>query len=544
MIMKTTKKAIAVAAAISAAVCIGNVCVANEPARKPKALVVMLDGMRADAVENAHAPNLRMLRDGKWHPDYKCAWSLTANTILDAGTISGPNHIAIASGVTFKKHTVPGNGKNTCDFKKWPSWLVRLVDAKPELKALFMYSWKWDESISPDPRVEFIHSSDANNAATMAKRLAASDAPDAVMWFIDYPDHGGHSFGYYPYTTGYFNYVHLSDKAIGGALKSIASRPTFAQEDWLVIIVADHGGYHQSHGMMNGPATTIPFLMAGRNVAQGRIVGTPHNFDVAPTVLTHFGVDWSGMGLDGKVVGKAPAAVDEARSLKDGLAVYLPFSGNAVVNAVAGGPQSAVLATNTTIMAKGGFIGGCLHIAGCTNGPRGVCLKGSEKLVFENGGDYAVTFWMRMPKVPSGDPAIIGNKDWSKGVNPGMVVAYNGGVLVNNGLADGGRQDLKPYDVEFGKWAFYAVTRSSDGVVRFYQGGLDGHLYWMSENASKVALSTGMPFHIGQDGTGAYGHKFTGDLDDFALWTRTLSHEEIRRIYELGRQGVELAESL
>ena len=43
-------------------------------------------------------------------------------------------------------------------------------------------------------------------------------------------------------------------------------------------------------------------------------------------VLTHFGVDWSGMGLDGKVVGKAPAAVDEARSLKDGLAVYLPFS--------------------------------------------------------------------------------------------------------------------------------------------------------------------------------------------------------------------------
>ena len=114
--MKTTKKTIAVATVLSAAICIGNVCVANEPACRPKALVVMLDGMRADAVENAHAPNLRMLRDGKWHPDYKCAWSLTANTILDAGTISGPNHIAIASGVTFKKHTVPGNGKNTCDF--------------------------------------------------------------------------------------------------------------------------------------------------------------------------------------------------------------------------------------------------------------------------------------------------------------------------------------------------------------------------------------------------------------------------------------------
>ena len=33
---------------------------------KPKALVIMLDGMRADSVENTWAPNLRMLRDGAW----------------------------------------------------------------------------------------------------------------------------------------------------------------------------------------------------------------------------------------------------------------------------------------------------------------------------------------------------------------------------------------------------------------------------------------------------------------------------------------------
>ena len=69
----------------------------------PKALVVMLDGCRADVVENAAAPNLRMLREGKWQPGYSCAWSLTANTSLDAPTISGPNHLAIATGVTGAK---------------------------------------------------------------------------------------------------------------------------------------------------------------------------------------------------------------------------------------------------------------------------------------------------------------------------------------------------------------------------------------------------------------------------------------------------------
>ena len=113
--------------------------------RKPKALVVMLDGMRADAVENASAENIRMLRDGRWQSGYKCAWTLCANTILDAPTVSGPNHVSIATGVTFAKHGVSGNGKNVCDFAKWPSWLKRVVDARPGTKALFMFSWEGDQ---------------------------------------------------------------------------------------------------------------------------------------------------------------------------------------------------------------------------------------------------------------------------------------------------------------------------------------------------------------------------------------------------------------
>ena len=74
--------------------------------RTPKALVIMLDGMRADSIENVYTPNLRMLRDGKWQPGYKCAWSLSAHTIYDAITVSGPNHTAIATGVTTHKNTI------------------------------------------------------------------------------------------------------------------------------------------------------------------------------------------------------------------------------------------------------------------------------------------------------------------------------------------------------------------------------------------------------------------------------------------------------
>ena len=144
------KMAIQLAACAAVAVTAASVSDAAER-RVPKALVVMLDGCRADAVENAVAPNLQRLKAGQWQPGYACAWSLTANTILDAPTISGPNHLAIATGVTGAKTGQRGNEPNQCDHAKWPSWLARLVRHDPGKKALFMFSWKWDECISPDP---------------------------------------------------------------------------------------------------------------------------------------------------------------------------------------------------------------------------------------------------------------------------------------------------------------------------------------------------------------------------------------------------------
>lgn len=538
-------------AVILAAAFAAGAAMADDAARTPKALVVMLDGCRADVLENAAAPNLRMLMEGRWQPGYRCAWSLAANTILDAPTISGPNHLSIATGVSGAKTGQRGNEPNKCDHAKWPSWLSRLVAAQPGRRALFMYSWKWDESISPDPKVKFVLGADAANAAAMPGILSSPDAPDAVMWYIDWPDHGGHEFGYYPYTTGYLNTVHLSDVAIGDALRAIAARPTFAAEDWLVVVVADHGGYARSHGLMNGHATTIPLLVCGRDVASGRIAGTPRNHCVAATALRHFGVDTSGMGLDGEPVGTAVPAENPVRGLDDALAAYLPFEGKAITN-LAAGAVSPVASGSAAVAEKGGFVGGALRVAPGTNGVSSVRLDGSEHLEFENGGDFAIAAWVRLEGPQKGDPVIVANKDWKSGCNPGVLVtaakaiegAGSPGVCFNAGLKGGGRLDLGPFDVERGKWTFYAVTRDRFGSVRFYQGGQDGWLYWLSENAWKIDAATGSPFYIGQDSTGAYPCGFDGFVDDFALWTRTLSHEDVRRIYEAGRKGIPLGDML
>lgn len=160
----------------------------------------------------------------------------------------------------------------------------------------------------------------------------------------------------------------------------------------------------------------------------------------------------------------------------------------------------------------------------------------------ENGGDFALALWLRMDATQEVHSAFAGSKGLERPEEPGVALAAGKDVRFNAGLAGGGAFDLKPYDIVTGAWTFYAVTRSSDGVVRFYQGGQDGNLYWMSENAD-LSLAAAAPFCVGAAGDDD-ASRFAGDIDDFALWTRTLSHDDVRRIYEAGLKGAPLADLL
>jgi hypothetical protein len=187
---------------IGAAICVVTTPIASyaDGKKRPMALMVMFDGLRADAVENACAPNLRKLAAGKWQPGYNGAWSYSAQTVPDAPSSSAPNHAAIATGVTTAKNCVTNAGKQfvQCDYRKWPSFLARIADARPDAKTLFMYSWKADKWLNPHPKVEFswgdalatarhkdvvaakgrVYARDLANGWELERRLEAADAPD------------------------------------------------------------------------------------------------------------------------------------------------------------------------------------------------------------------------------------------------------------------------------------------------------------------------------------------------------------------------------
>ena len=182
------------AGALALCACVAGVQAADVSARKPKALLIMLDGARADAVAAARMPAVQSLRDGSWAPGYSGAWSLFGQNVPDARPSSAANHTAIFTAVNAAKSRVFNNGQTKDgDYAHWPTWLARVTAAVPGTKGLFIFSWGEGKQYPSSPNVQFIHDSDANNAKTLPNILAAPDAPDAIQYFIDLPDHGGHS---------------------------------------------------------------------------------------------------------------------------------------------------------------------------------------------------------------------------------------------------------------------------------------------------------------------------------------------------------------
>ena len=555
--------AIAAAFAVAASALFSVAAYADETAKRPMALVIMTDGLRADTVESGRMPNLERLRAGKWMPGYKSAWTLTGQVSPGSIPSSAPNHVSIATGYGVPTHGLTSNAQLEAGaFTAKPTWLKRIADARPGATALFVFSWWPDANLYPAEGVEFMKSptneDDAPNASALSLRLAGADAPDVTLWFIDAPDVAGHAHNFYPMSSPYLAAAETTDRYIGMALDAIASRPTFAEEDWLVAVVSDHGGYANQHGVVqsgNMASHSVPIVICGTGMTQGRIPGVPYNYCVAANVLGHFGVtvpDLEATPSDG-----APEPL--ARTLNDGLAVYLPFDGGTAANVAPGSGVTPEPSTGTApAFSDNGMCGKYMNL------PSGAYLKltGTDtgSLAYEDSGrSFTAIVWTRHNgQTADTDPVLFGNKNWALGSNAGVAfLARMKRTFVVSGsnrdyegagfnAGDGAnRLDIGPFDNEGSSaWTFYAVRRTDDGVITVYQGRSNGILGWTCGTFDGFTLASGLPFCIGQDGTGGYSKQFVGGVDDCALWTRGLSHDDIRRIYECGRAGSPLGDLL
>lgn len=529
-----------------------SACMAAQAQSNPKSLVIAIDGARADAIELANMPNLDRLIAGTWQPGYRGAYAHQAQTIKDADTNSGPNHVSIFTSVTAAKHGVTGNNNAQMSAVDELDDLSILEMTNSALDTVKLVTWSPD-ALVPTAADYLKASSDANSASQGARMLSGtySDADwaagrdvDAMFVFFDEADHAGHGSGWLSAT--YLSTLATIDTQIGQLLAAVAARPGFANEDWQIVVTSDHGGYGTGHGTRAAQYFTIPFLVASKTAAQGVLAGRPRNADAAATVLRHFGVDpaqefpllgGGGYRLDGTARGGSVRPADPA--LGTGLVAGLRFE-NTYADSTGRG-NAARVGAGTPAFIAGKFGRGVRIAKGSSQASEYLTLGNRPDLDFASSG-FTFTVWYRAGS-QSTDSAILGNKDWDSGGNPGVLltaaVAGTGNELGLN-LADTARRRADTYRIDTREstsgWWFIAITVDrANGLSTLYAGSPGGKLYAIANEIDALQdLRGSLPFNIGQDGTGTSRYQLTADLDDLGIWRRALSKADIARLYNGG----------
>ena len=114
--------------------------------------------------------------------------------------------------------------------------------------------------------------------------------PDFAFLYLGWVDMAGHNFGW-----GSEPYKH----ALAESWKDIARAMEAVDDDYTVIITADHGGHDYMHGTYLAEDMTIPIIACGENFTPGSTFDRRLNIkDIAPTIVELLGAEhaeeWKG----------------------------------------------------------------------------------------------------------------------------------------------------------------------------------------------------------------------------------------------------------
>lgn len=264
-----------------------------------KVLIVGIDGVRPDAFQVADTPNMdALIANGA------VSWTCMAEDI----SFSGPCWSTILTGVHRAKHGVTSNSFVPNNFSAYPHFFARLRGAEgacPGIRTASIVHWAPVNTNIVMGNADVIQTYTTDDAVRDAVAAEVSQGTtDVVYLHLDDVDHAGHAYGFSPTVPQYVQAIEQEDARVGVIMNAIESRPSYANEDWLVIIVSDHGGSGTSHGANTLEHRTTIFAVTGASTQIGTTFTNTTLADVVPTVLTFLGIAIDpAWGLDGNVVG-------------------------------------------------------------------------------------------------------------------------------------------------------------------------------------------------------------------------------------------------
>lgn len=281
---------------------------AQQPVPRKKVLLIGLDGVRVDLMARVDTPVIDSLAAAGFFSD-------EAKTRVR--TVSGPGWSSMVIGARTDKHLVDGNDFEGNDYATYPDFLTRIERERPELNTLAVTDWpplgttdsggplfsdEIDVKITFDGEADGYRYADSLSVEAAIRELRDTDVDAAFVYLgdIDVVAHETNS-----RSPQYRAAIEWADTRVGLLLQAVRGRPTYEEEDWLILMSTDHGRDDAGgHGGTSPSETTVFFLASGPSVEPGRTDCPPEIVDVAVTALAHMGLGpdpaWN---LDGRVRG-------------------------------------------------------------------------------------------------------------------------------------------------------------------------------------------------------------------------------------------------
>jgi hypothetical protein len=163
---------------------------------------------------------------------------------------------------------------------------------------------------------------------------------------------------------------------------------------------------------------------------------------------------------------------------------------------------------------------------------------------------FTIGFWLRTDNTcsqgVSNGGTVIGNKNYTTGGNAGLAIGLFGSCEIRFNVGTGSaRADSNGYSLSAGQWAYVAMV--IDKAALTMKGYVMDPVRGIQTNSTAITSALvdklgglGNGLGLNEDGTGLYYQRETSsprgamDFDDFAIWNRSLTNDELTSIFKSG----------
>ena len=252
-----------------------------------KVIILGLDGVRSDAIMPDSSPFLYSLSEKK-------GVYFTPSHGVEQISYSGPNWSSILTGVHYEKHQVDDNSFGYPNYSEYPTFFEYIESIDSSINTASIVNWTPINIHILSSVIDFspqIPMSDLEVFEQAQNILLNADPLEVDILFLHFDelDAAGHSYGFNHEVPEYVEVLYTLDSYVESLFNTIEAK-RLINEDWLFLVVSDHGGDGTGHGDSSNPHINKTVFFAQHPSINFKHQHTSNQTDLAPTIFDFLGI--------------------------------------------------------------------------------------------------------------------------------------------------------------------------------------------------------------------------------------------------------------